>query len=376
MKSAQVINLWFTVALFVLVYLASCKGKDEVPALSIPSTYDSTNFKANVSTQVAVLAQLKDLVDEVKKGRKGDALVESTLKTLYEAGNPNLPTVGTSYLSQKINPVWLNEIAKASSGTYVPGPPMGEGGVFGTGSSAYLFDENGLEIEQLIEKGQFGSVLYKHANDLLNGTITSQTVDQVLAIIGCNPTFPNTSTNKAAQPDKFFAVYAARRDKNDGNGLYSQLKAQFIKLQAAVNTGDKYVKDRNDAVASIRLILEKINAATIVNYCQSVTSTMSKTTTTDNDKSIALHALGECIGFTHGYKTILNKKITDAQIDEILVLLNAPANGIPTCYKYVTDPGTELPKLNTLINMIKGIYGFTDQEISDFSKNWITEQGR
>jgi hypothetical protein len=103
---------------------------------------------------------------------------------------------------------------------------------------------------------------------------------------------------------------------------------------------------------------------------------MSKTTTTDNEKASALHALGESIGFTHGYKTIPNKKMTETQLDEILSLLNAPVNGTPTCYKYVTDPVNELPKLTTIINSIKSIYGFTDQEITDFSKNWINEQGR
>jgi hypothetical protein len=51
--------------------------------------------------------------------------------------------------------------------------------------------------------------------------------------------------------------------------------------------------------------------------------------------------------------------MTDAQIDELLVLLNAPHNGTPTSYKFVMDFSNEYPK-----------------EIEDFKKNWVAEQGR
>jgi hypothetical protein len=71
-----------------------------------------------------------------------------------------------------------------------------------------------------------------------------------------------------------------------------------------------------------------------------------------------------------------HKKITDTQIDAILTLLNAPANGTPTSYKFITEPVTELPKLTQIITQLKGIYGFTDAEIEEFKNNWITLQGR
>jgi len=349
---------------------SSCKDKDkEIPALTIPNNYDSTSFKANSVTQKAVLSQLKSLVDEVKKGRTGNPLVAMTLKALYETGNPNLKSVGTAYYDEKLSNEWFGEIEKASGGTFNPTLRTGEGGIFGSGTSAYLFDENGLEIEQLIEKGMFGSVIYKHVSDLLNGTISSATVDQVLAILGSNPTFPNTTSSKTSQPDAFVAGYVARRDKNDGNGLYSQLKSGLIKLQAAVKGGLDYNKERDEAAASIRLILEKANAATIINYCHSVTSLLSNTELTDNQKASALHALGESIGFTHGYKTIPNKKITDSQIDEILVLLNAPSNGQATCYKFITEPLEQLPRLADVISKLKVLYEFTDQDIIDFKSN-------
>lgn len=370
-------GIWFFLA--GLVLCTGCidnEDDDKIPSLSIPTTYDSSAFNANSGTQRAVLGQLKAVVDEVKKGRTKNELLASTLRSLYNAGNPNLPAVGTSYYHSWLINEWFTEIAKASGGDYTPGIPTGEGGVYGTGTSAYLFDENGLEIEQLIEKGMFGSVIYKHVDDLLKGTVSSATADQVLAVIGGNPTFPNTTSAKSPRPDGFVSGYVARRDKNDGKGFYSQLKSHLLKLQAAEKAGSNYLRERQEAIAGIRITLEKANAATIINYCHSVTSLMSNTNPTDNQKASALHALGESIGFAHGYKTIANKKITDAQIDEILVLLNAPANGTPTCYKFVTEPETELVKLQTVISKLKGIYEFSDQDINDFKTNWITSQNR
>lgn len=362
------------------VLLAACDNTDDVTKqpLVIPNTYDGATFDANTTTQKAVTTQLKAITDEAKKGRVNGTVVSgTTLTNLFTTGTPSLKSVSTTYYAGKLEGEtgWLAQLAKASGGTYTPGTPTGEGGTFG----GYLFDENGLEMEQLIEKGQFGAVLYKHATELLSGTLTPVTVDQVMAILGTNPTFPSSNdATKHAKPDAFMAVYAARRDKNDGNGFYSQLKNNFIKLQAAIKAGADYKQEQDEAIAAIKLTWEKVNAATVINYCHAVTTTMSKTSPTDAEKGAALHAYGECVGFIHGWRTIAQdqKKITDAQIDEILTLLNAPATGTPTSYKFISDPVNELTKLSQVITKLKTIYGFTDTEIEDFRKNWLTEQPR
>ena len=105
---------------------------------------------------------------------------------------------------------------------------------------------------------------------------------------------------------------------------------------------------------------------------------MSATNPTDSDKAASLHAYGECVGFVHGWRTIPQgyKTITDAEIDEILTLLNAPVDATPTSYKFISDPLNELPKLTQVIQKLKTRYQFSDQEIEDFKKNWVAEQGR
>ena len=365
-----------TVCILALFFVA-CNDKDKAP-LEIPSAYDGSAFSSNVVTQDAVRGQLEALVNEAKKGRiNGVVLDYATLTQLFNAGNPSVKNITTSYYAGRLDGAgnWLDEMAKASGTVYSPGIPTGQGGVLG----GYLFDENGLEIEQLLEKGLFGAAFYNHAVSLMQGTMTPATADQLLRIYGAHPDFPNTPTAaKATNPDKFMANYAARRDNNDGNGLYFQMKNAFIKLQAALKAGDDYNQERDEALETLRLTWEKINAATVINYCHSVISIMSTTNPTDVQIGNALHAYGECVGFLHGWRTIPQdyKILSDAEIDENLVLLNAPYNGTPTSYKFATDPANELPKLTTIISNLQAKYGFSNQQVEDFKNNWVAVQGR
>ncbi len=362
--------------------ITSCKKEEKEKAkLEIPSTYDGTNFNANTVSQDALIKQLTALTDEAKRGRNSANTVEkSDLDDLFTIGTPSLSSEITSYFKGKLEGTngWFDELAKASGTTWTPKAPADgdQGGTYG----GYLFDENGLEIEQLVEKGQFNATLYNHAVKLMQGEITLATVDQLVAIFGAKPAFANSASNNVAADirDRAMANYGARRDKNDGNGLYSRIKTAFITLQAAIKAGDEYQDEQNKALKDIQLLWEKINAATVINYCHSPISSLSGTNPTEAQIGGALHAICEGIGFIHGLKTINQsyRKITDTQIDEILVLFNAPATGTATVYKFATDPVTELPKLQQVIDKLKAIYGFSTQEIEDFKTNWVSSQNR
>jgi hypothetical protein len=370
-----------TAFVFVSFLLFSCddKADDIRPDLQIPTAYDGSNFTAATTVQRAVLGQLSALSSEMQKGRRGEKVTKETLENLFKAGSPNLEAVSTPYYAGLITGTgaWLDELSKASGGTvYNPGVPQGNGGTLG----GYLFDENGLELEQMVEKGLFGAALYNHATTLFSADMTAQEIDQALAVFGATPAFSNSSSNNVASDvrDRFLANYAARRDKNDGNGLYSQIKAGFIKLQAAEKAGQAYQTEKTEAIDEIKLAWEKANAATVINYCHGTINKLSATNPTPDDIGSGLHSYGEAVAFLHGWRTIPqeHKRITDSQIDSILALFNAPHNGVPTSYKFVTDPVNELPKLTQIIDQLKSIYQFSDQEIEDFKKNWVSEQGR
>jgi hypothetical protein len=384
MLKKNLINIHYykVLALFLLgftFFACDNEGENTTPQLDIPTSYDASGFTSSTVTQRAVMSQLAALTTEAQRGRQGQALTRETLEGLFKAGNPSLEAVTTSYYAGRLLGTggWLDEMAKASGGSvYTPGPPQGEGGTLG----GYLFDENGLELEQLMEKGLFGAALYNHATTLFSPQMTSENVDQVLAVFGATPTFSNSGSGNVASEvrDRFMANYAARRDKNDGNGLYTQIKNAFLKLQAATKEGQTFQTEKDEALAEVKLLWEKINAATIINYCHSAISKLSETNPSPNDIGSALHSYSEGVAFLHGWRTIpqVHKRITDNKIDELLILFNAPFNGTPTSYKFATDPVNELPKLVQIIDELKTIYEFSTQEIEDFKKNWVNEQGR
>jgi hypothetical protein len=363
--------------------ITSCK-KDlpaEETQLQIPSSYDGQNFESNAASQLALVQQLIDLSAAMKVGRtSGNVVAKTDLDNLFTVGSPSLADEITNYFQNKIEGTggWFDELAKASGNNWTPQSPdgMSEGGTF----EGYLFDENGVEIEQLIEKGQFGATLYNHATQLMAGNITPATVDQLVAVYGARPAFVNSGSSNAsaAVRDRALANYGARRDKNDGNGMYTQLKNEFIKLQTYVKEGPEYNAERDDALAAIKLLWEKINAATVINYCHSPIDKLSQTNPSDSDVSSALHAIAEGIGFIKGFKTInpAYREITDTQIDNILALFNAPHDGTAAVYLFATSPQTELTKLQQVISQLQTIYGFSNQEIEDFKSNWVAVQGR
>lgn len=364
-----------------VIGLSACEKDDVKAELDVPAAYDGSAFAANTATQSALLNQLSALTAEAQKGRTAaNTVSRQALEGLFAAGNPSLSAEVTAYFKGKLegDGGWFDELAKASGTTWTPQAPDGssQGGVYG----GYLFDEYGVEMEQLLEKGQFNATLYNHATQLMSGTITLETADQLVAIFGARPAFANSGSSNVpvADRDRAMATYGARRDKNDGNGMYTQIKTAFITLQAALKAGEDYTKERDEALSEIQSLWEKINAATVINYCHTPISRLSVTNPTENEVGGALHAIGEGIGFIQGFKTIdpQFRAITDAQIDEILVLLNAPADGTASVYKFATDPASELPKLQQAIAELQAIYGFSDQEVEDFKSNWVNVQGR
>lgn len=379
----SILNRGFLLVMsLVFVGLTSCSKDDDMKAdLDIPSTYDGSAFEVNTRSQTDLLNQLTALTEEAKAGRTATNTVSrEALEDLFNVGSPALSSEITAYFKGKLegDGGWFDELAKSSGNTWTPQAPDGnsQGGVYG----GYLFDEYGLEIEQLLEKGQFNATLYNHATALMGDEINTQTVDQLVAIFGAKPAFANSgSSNVAAENrDRAMANYGARRDKNDGEGMYSQIKTAFITLQAAVRAGEDYQEEQEEALENIQLLWEKINAATVINYCHTPISLLSETNPSEEQVGAALHAIAEGIGFIQGLKTIDQqyRRITDAQIDQMLVLFNAPANGVAAVYQFATDPATELPKLQQIIAELKTIYDFSDQEIEDFKSNWVSVQGR
>ncbi|MFK7968996.1 MAG: DUF4856 domain-containing protein [Bacteroidia bacterium] len=364
------------ISLAFILGITSCK--EDVPPLVIPDNYDASGFAASTTTQATVRTQLGSMSSLMKTGRiAGVFVTEADLVGAFNAGNPSLSDISTSYYGDRIrrDNGWIENLSFASANMYTPGTPQNEGGFF----EGYLFDENGIELEQIIEKGLFAAAMYNHALTLMNGDLADGTTDQIISIFGAHPDFANSNNSDLHNnPDVFMANYTARRDKNDGDGFYTNIQKASIKLQAAIAAGDDYKEDQQEAIDAIKDNWEKASAATVINYCHAAISKLSATNPTESDQASALHAYSEAVGFLHGWYEIpaADKRISDSEIEEVLALMNAPQNGTPTSYTFVTDPVNQLPQLTDAINRLKAIYAFSDQQIEDFKSNWVSEQNR
>lgn len=374
------INLLIVFAIF------SCNPSEQKsgikPTLEIPTVYTSSNYVVNVVIETAVKGQLKALVDKIKTGRiTGTIITNNQLNDLYNAGSPSLKTITTPYYATLMTE-YMKNLAESSGTTFVPSATVtGQGGTYdGTAGSTYLFDEFGIESEQLIEKGLFGAALYNHVLTITKNISSPNDVDKIIEIYGSNPIFQNSVKAGAGLfPETNIALYAARRtDNNDANGLYFKIKNNILKLQKAVQMGSDYNTEKNEAIAEIKINIEKTLIATVINYCKDGVSKLSASSVTSSNMSKALHSLSEGVGFLHGLKEISagDKKITDQQIDQILTLFDAKPNQNANFNRYATETVTKVADLITIQNNLKAIYGFTDSEMTNFGTNYIETQNR
>ncbi|MGV3558179.1 hypothetical protein [Larkinella arboricola] len=366
---------------FALVLASCAEPQDEnlKPSFSIPLVYDSVGYQFHSQPLKPFIDQWAVLTQEVKNGNQGGVYVsEESLNAAFTQGPFSLQSVTTPYYQSRLlaqNNGYFAELSKSSGSYFNPFSRNWEGGVY----NSLLFDEYGLETGQLIEKGLYGATLYNYALSLTEGNLTPATADQLLFLFGADPMFYNSdNTTFYANADRRMAAYAAQRDNGSGTGLYSQTRQEFIKLKAALNEGEDYNAYRDEALAAIKLNWEKINAATVIHNLHEAVLRLNSGDLNDAQRSEVMHLISEAAGFLHGWRTIegRHKKITDGQIDELLELLNVPYDRSAAVYRFVTNPGEELPKLMEAVGKIQGIYGFTNEEVESFRRNYVADQGR
>ncbi|MFN0048482.1 MAG: hypothetical protein ACKVOU_05110 [Cytophagales bacterium] len=381
----------FSIIAFGVLLFSCTKEKEAIPAAqTVFTVYDSTNFKSNTTNETSLKGDFTSLVNEIKKARVSSyKLTENTLNTLYSS---KLQAATTPYFKEQIN-LFIPEIAKSSTGgLYNYGiDTLGNGGVFGLGSSAYLFDEKGLEIEQLIDKGMFAATLYNESLKYFkSNTLNSADVDKLLSLYGAHPSFPNTPTaSKTSNPDAFIANYAARRsDINDENSIYILIKKSFINLKGMVaDPSSNAIAIENEKMA-IRKNMEKVLAATVINYLFAIEKNLNlyKDNALDNTKALptvnqtaaAMHAYGECVGFIWGLKNIdaAYKTIAESDITYVLSELRVPSFKTHNAYLIDKIYQDGLLRAGNVKSKLKSIYAFSDAEMEGFRNNWVSTQAR
>jgi hypothetical protein len=342
-KKTMKLKLLFATLTLALAF-TSCKKKEATPepeptptpTYSVPTSYNFTNV--NYAGQTSRLDMLAEIKTYMSTGNTSlTVLSAQKLKDMYanvnnQFTNSALNTSGKSIKSkviltdQSIYEVYMDNIAAASTATTI-----GSNGVAGVvvsstdPSKKYLFDANGVEWTQVIEKGIMGSLCYYQttavymsdaqigsAVDNTNvvageGTAMEHHWDEGFGYLGAPITAPTATAGV-----RFWAKYA--NDRNTILNTYTDLNNAFIKGRAAISAKDYTVRDAQ--VILVRDTWEKVIAATIISY---VNSTKLKIT----DDAIRNHNCSEIKGFIINLKCNPTKKISASEITQIEGYLGA-----------------------------------------------------
>ncbi len=352
--------------LLVVILLSGC-SEDDLPGLEVPDSYISNSYDANVSSEAAVIDELSIMTLAANEA-ESNAQNTTVSSIPYPSG---LSTVTLSSYRTLVRD-WLVELVNAANdndGFINPGDgePIDdeEGGLLGN----RLLDEYGLELEQMIQKGSFGAALYNHALTVINGDLSnSSAIDKLVEIHGTTPTFDPSGTTAAA-------TYSRRRsNQTTETGFFYDIRNSLITAKAAIDAGEAFETQRDEALSAYLEAWEKSNFATVIFYCQATVDQLSAAQQleegVEKDKALgdAMHAYAEGVAFAHGFRGISNKIITDQEIDALLELFLAPAGEKPESYRFLNDASL-LGNFDGAINLIQNIYGFTDEEVATFFIN-------
>ena len=344
-------------ALALLVSFCSSCG-DGNPAFEVPYTY---NFQpASWTGQIQRRAMLSEMTSYMKSANTtGVTLDAAELKNMFaNTGEPFADASLNSSGKQLENKCfeldramfldYMDRIAAASTST-LPGS-NGVAGVVSSGSKSYLCDENGIEYTQLIEKGLMGAVFYYQATDVYlgadrmsadnitvdaeNGTDMEHHWDEAFGYLGVPTDFPSNTDGLA-----WWGTYVNRR-----NALLNtnEIMTEFIKGRAAISNNDLAARD--EAIIGVQAKWELASAGTVVNYLNTALDNF-------NDDAIRNHALSEAAGFAYALKFNPNKKVTNANVDEILTKIG----GSPV-FKDMNFYNTTEDDLNDAKNLIAGYF--------------------
>jgi hypothetical protein len=343
----------------------SCNPEPE--PLEIPVNYTSANFESNTTFENGLHNELSQLATELN-----NAEAQAQKEPVSEINYPsNLSSITNPTYNDLIDQ-WLPELVKAANSNTAFQLPNAndpieneEGGLLGN----RLLDENGLELEQMVEKGAFAAALYNHAISLINAQeINTATIDQLVRIFGTNAEFDIETTSGPA-------TYAKRRSNNtNGSGFFYNIKNSLITARTAIEAGEDYSEQKDEALNSFLLNWEKSNFATVINYCNATKLLIQEAASlSDSTQKIikmgdAMHAYAEGVGFTHGFKGLITKQISDEKIDQILELLLAQVGQAPESYRFLNEAAL-LANFDQVIDIIQNEYGFTDEEVLGFYIN-------
>jgi hypothetical protein len=338
---------------FILTGCNKDNNADPQPTYETPETYNFENVSHTGQTER--LDMLAEMVAEMKKGNtKGTVVDAQKLKDMYANANNHFSFTSANQLKNKtfepdraLFESWMDTLAIASSSLL-----DGSNGIAGVvvsndKSKQYLFDANGVELTQIIEKGLMGAVFYYQASSVYLSD------EKIGASVDNSTVTPGKGTTMEHHWDEAFGYYGVPKDfpgnktgiryhgkyGNDRDALVETnkiMKEGFIKGRAAISNKDMNGKD--EAVAKVREHWERVIASTAISYLNKAKADMA-------DDALRNHSLSEAKAFIMSLKYNIGKKISNEQIDAVINHLGANFYEI------------ELEHINAARNQLSTIYG-------------------
>lgn len=317
---------------------SSCQY-DEEDSYTIPATYAfmdaSGNSTVSYSGQTERLDQLSEMVVLMKTGNS-TTLDAQVLKDMFSNengdGNGNFSFTSTKQLKNKcfvadqgLFEGFMDAIAAASV-DHASTAADGQAGTLTTGTSTYLFDANGIEQVQLIEKGLMGAVFLNQALNVYFGagkmdvdnetavdpsagqhyTTMEHHYDEAFGYFGVDVDFPTTI------PDRFWGKYCDKQDAtlNCNADMMNCFKKGRAAISAAVLT------DRDAAIQEIRREWEEISANQAMSYLDDAIANFG------TDQAKFLHVMAEAWAFAWNlrYAPVETRQMTTAEHDALMAM--------------------------------------------------------
>jgi len=303
-----------------------------------PSTYAFTDLEGNntvsYSGQTDRLNQLEEMTTYMKSGTAA-TISANTMRDMFynegDNGGGNFSFSSTKQLGNKCLfsdtsafTAYMSDLAAASI-DFASTASSGQAGTLTSGTSTYLFDANGIEHVQIIEKGLMGAVfMYQACNVYLSTanmnadntevvdpdagkyyTNMEHYWDEAYGYFGAPIDFL-TSTEEF----RFWAKYCNSRDAQLNSN--ATLMNAFLTGRAAIINND--FETRDSQIAIITDMWEKVSAAQAVNYLEGARDNFG----TDNAKF--LHELSEAYAFISNlkYAPLDTRTISITQINTLL----------------------------------------------------------
>lgn len=371
-------------AAFMMMTSCSKDKNNDTPSYSVPTTYNFTNV--NDSNQVMLLTMADQIVAKINTANSSpntpvsaQALKDMMTNTNAPFNDSVLNLNGSGLKLADYCPVaMLSDLYSYfdSIEVYSNSSAVATSGVAGVAASSvtatkkYLLSPNGVFYSQVVKKLFNGLCAYQIANvylkDSVSNTIDNNTViaghgtamehnwDQAFGFFGVPVTFPTTLTGL-----KYFGSYC--NQVNAGMNSNAIIMNAFLTGRAAISGKDMATKDAQAAL--LISTFDKLDAACIVQEMHETNTNIDA-----GDAVAAYGTLSESLGFIRNlkYNTSSTRIITDAQIAQLLSLVDSSNPDNPNLYNFVNSSLT-IPQMEAktaaIVSFIGQVYGFSQTQL-------------